>query len=82
MVSEFFLNIIFNLLEWMLELLPEVSWSVNTSAFTYFMSIVDVVCYMLPVNTIITIAGIVIDLMIFRIVIAIVRTVWDLLPLV
>ena len=82
MISEFFLNIIFGLVSGMLEILPEVSWSVDTSAFSYFLDIVRVAGYMLPIDTVIAIVAIIIDLTIIRIAIAIPKAIWDLLPLV
>lgn len=82
MISEFFLNIIFGLVSGMLDILPDVSWSVDTSAFSYFLDIVRVAGYMLPIDTVIAIVAIIIDLTIVRIVIAIPKAIWDLLPLV
>ena len=82
MISEFFLNIIFGLVSGMLEILPDVSWTVETSAFSYFLDIVRVAGYMLPIDTVIAIVAIIIDLTIIRIVIAIPKAIWDLLPLV
>lgn len=81
MISEFFINIIFNLVTWMFELLPEVSWSVDSSAFEYFLGIVRVASYVFPVGTVSQILGIVVDFMIFRIIISIVRMIWDIFPL-
>lgn len=82
MISEFFLNIVFTLVEWLLSPLPEIDISLNYDATTYFFSIVRSVLYLLPVNTIISIISIIIALGLFRIFIAIVKTIWDLLPLV
>lgn len=82
MISKFLLDIVFGLLNGMFALLPNISWSVETSAFGYFLSIIRVASYMLPMGTITTICGLVTDIMIFRIIVAIVRTIWDVLPLV
>ena len=82
MVSEFFLNIVFTLLTGMLEILPVFEWSVETSAFEYFLDIVRVVGYMLPVETVTTICALVLALTLFRICIAIPRVIWELLPFV
>lgn len=82
MISEFFLNIIFGLVSGMLEILPDISWSVDTSAFSYFLDIVRVAGYMLPMDTVVAIIALIVDLTIIRIVIAIPKAIWDLLPLV
>lgn len=82
MISEFFLSIVFNIVSTMLDALPDVSWSVNTSAFGYFISILKVACYLLPMDTVGTICGLIVTFTIVRIVIALIKTVWDLLPLV
>ena len=82
MITEFFINIVFNLVSGMLELLPDITWSVDTSAFTFFLDAIRVAGYMLPVNTVIAICDLVIALTIFRIVISIPKAIWDLFPLV
>lgn len=82
MISEFFLNIIFNIVSGMLEFLPEVSWSVDTSAFGYFLDIVRVVGYLMPGATVAAIVTLIIAFNIFKIIVSVIRTIWDLLPLV
>ncbi len=82
MISEFFLNIVFNLVTWMFELLPDITWSVDSSAFSYFLDIIRVVGYMLPAATVTAICTLIISFTVFRIVIAVIKSVWDLLPFV
>lgn len=82
MISEFLLNVIFDWVSGMFSLLPDITWSVETSAFEYFISILRVAGYMLPMDTVATIAGLLVALTTFRIIIAIIRTIWDVLPLV
>ena len=82
MISEFFLNIIFKIVSGMLSVVPDITFSVDTSAFQYFVDILRVACYMLPMGTVGAIVGIIVGLAWLRIQIAIVRTIWDLLPLV
>ena len=80
MITEFFLNIVFNALTRMLEMLPEITWDPNTTALTFINDVISVVCYMLPMGTVRAIINLIITLTIFRIVIAIPKTIWDLLP--
>ena len=82
LIAEFLLNIVFSLVQWLLGFLPDISFNVESSAFDYFIGIIQVAAYMLPMNTIFAIIGIIVALTLFRIVIAIIKTVWDLLPLV
>ena len=81
MVSEFLINIVFNIVSVFLSGLPDISWSVDTTAFDYFIGIIQVVGYLLPMDTVANIAGLVVALTIFRIGVAGVKTIWDLLPL-
>lgn len=82
MIGEFILNIIFQLVEWMLAGLPEISFNPNAVDTSTFMGIVRCVLYMLPLGTVNTIIGIIILISSFRIFIAIVKTIWDMLPIV
>ena len=63
-------------------LLPDISWSVDTSAFEYFISILKVAGYVFPWGTVVAIVMIVFSISMFRIVISFIKTIWDLLPLV
>lgn len=80
MITQFFMNIIFGLVSGMLELLPDVSWSVTTSTFQSFLDIVRVASYMFPFDTLFMIIGLIIDFTLIRIAISIPKTIWDLLP--
>ena len=82
MFSEFILNIVFQLVEWILTPLPEVTIASNWGTTSTFFGIVRCVLYMLPVNTIGAIIGVVVAISGFRIFIALVKTIWDLLPIV
>ena len=78
----YFLNIIFQLLEWLLRMLPEISFSADWGTTSTFFGVVRCVLYMLPLNTISAIVGLLLAISGFRVIIAIVKTIWDLLPLV
>lgn len=82
MISEFFLNIIFGIVSGMFSMLPDITWSVDSSAFEYVLGIFQVVGYLFPWGTVTAIVSLIIALSIFRVVIAIIKSVWDLLPLV
>lgn len=80
MISEFFLNIVFGISRGFLSLAPDISWSVDTTAFTFVQDILSVVGYFLPMGTVRTIVGLIIALTIFRVFVALGKTLWDLLP--
>lgn len=80
MISESILRLTFGCVRAVLGVLPDISWSVDSGAASYFLSILQVVNYMLPFNTVIAIVGITLDLFVFRIMVAIFRTLWDLIP--
>lgn len=82
MIVEGLLSVIFTIVSGFLSLLPSVSWSVDTSAFQYFISILQVAGYIFPWGTVVAISTIVFSLAVFRIVIAFIKSIWDLLPFV
>lgn len=82
MISEFFLTIIFKLVEWILTPLPEITVSADWGVTSTFFGAVRSILYLLPLGTIGTIIGLLITISGFRIFISIVKTIWDLLPLV
>lgn len=82
MLVEGILNILFNFLEWIFALLPDWSWNVETSFFSSALDFIRLAGYLLPMDTIITIFVITNVLIAWQIVVAILRTVWDVLPLV
>ena len=82
MILEFLLNIIFQIVTWLLSGLPEITVDFSAVDSSLFMGCVRCVLYMLPLGTINTIIGIIIAVTGFRIFISIVKTIWDLLPIV
>ena len=80
MISEFLLNIVFGISHGALSLLPDISLDVDSSSFEYFLAIVRSACYLLPMGTVRMILSIVVAISIWRIGVAIVKAVWDLLP--
>ena len=65
-----------------LSMLPQFSWSIDTGVCSVFLGIVSSVCYLLPVGTISVILGISLSLTIAKAIIALIKTLWDLLPVV
>ena len=82
MLSEFFLDIVFGFVSGFFALLPDFTWSVETTSFEYFMDILKFAGYMFPWHTVTAIVGLVFGLSIFRIVIAFIKSLWSCLPFV
>ena len=82
MISEFFLNIVFSIVEGLLSFLPQISIPAVMARDSTFFGAVRCVLYMLPLDTIGTIIGLIVAITGFRIVISLIKTIWDLLPLV
>ena len=82
MVTEFLLNIVFNLVSGMFELFPDISWNVNSSFFDYMSSFLRCAAYILPWHTVKQIVSLVFTLALIRIVIATIKVIWDVLPIV
>lgn len=82
MISEFLLNIVFNIVEGALSILPAFDWNVKTSFFQSFLDMLRLAGYLLPMQTIAIIIGIINALLLFRITISLIKTIWELLPLV
>lgn len=82
MLVESLLNLVFKIVEGVLKILPDFSWSVENSFFSSALDMVRVACYMLPMGTVVSIIIIINLLLVIRIAIAIIKTIWDLLPLV
>ena len=80
MIGEFLLNIVFGVSSGLFALLPDFSWNVDTSAFSYFLSILQFAGYMFPWDTVVTIVALIFSIGLIRIVISVIKTVWDLLP--
>lgn len=81
MITEFLLDSVFGLVMGAFDILPDVSWSVNTSLITNALEWFKVVCYILPMGTVVVILGIIVSLQFFRIVISLIKTIWDILPI-
>lgn len=82
MIGEFLFNIIFAIVRGMLNLLPDISWDVDFGALSYFVDIVRVVSYLLPMQTVTIIVSLIFSIICFRIVISLIKTIWELLPIV
>lgn len=58
-----------------------IQFNIDTTVFKTISDFLAFIFYILPVDGLLTIISIFIGLMIFRIIISVVKTIWDLLPI-
>ena len=82
MIFEAILDFFFGIASLFLGWLPDIHWNVDTSAWQYAKDILDMIAYFLPIRTITAIIALVVDICIFRIIVALVRTIKGLIPFI
>lgn len=82
MLGEFMLDIVFSIVNGAFELLPDFAWNVDGSAFATFCDLLKVVVYLFPIDAVLFVLSVYTFVQSFKINIAILRTVWEILPLV
>lgn len=81
MIGEYLLNIVFNIVESVLSILPTFDWNIKASFLQSALDMVHLAGYMLPMDTIVAIIAIIEILVLWKIAVALLRTIWDILPL-
>ena len=82
MISEFILNIVFNIVEGVFSILPVFEWNVQGAFFQGALDMMRLAGYVLPMGTITAIIVIINTLLLIRIGVSLIKTIWELLPLV
>lgn len=82
MVTQSILDAVFSLVMSVLDLLPDISWTLDGSLFANALEWFAVVYYVLPMDTVFAILGITFALLNFRILVALIKTIWEVLPVV
>ena len=82
MISESLIDLGFGFLGGVFESFPKMEWSVNTGAFQFLSDALNMICYIIPLGTVKHIITMVITIAFMRIMIAIFRTIWELIPFV
>lgn len=80
MITEAFMNFLFNVSKTLFALIPDISWDVNEEVFDSFFQFIRMAGYLLPMGTVITILGIIFAFNVLKIVISIIKTIWAILP--
>lgn len=82
MITDVVLALVLKIVSPLLGLLKPINIVVNSVYIDYVFDVVSSIMFFLPVDTINTILGIMISLWIFRVVIAFLRALWSILPIV
>lgn len=81
MITDIVINLIYNLFMFFLGGFEPLTFNIDTTVFRTFSDFLAFIFYILPIDGLLPIVTIFIGLMIFRIIISVVKTIWDLLPI-
>lgn len=82
MITEKLIDILFGVTSGLFSILPDVSWDVNPSVFEYLRSVLEMICYLIPLGTVKAIIALIVSLAVFRAFVALFWVIRDLLPFV
>lgn len=82
MISDALLNVVFGLVNSILDLLPTIEFTLNSDVVTTVYKFLHVILWVLPCNTVVSILLIQLSIGVFRVLISLIKTVWDLIPFV
>ena len=82
MISDALLSVVFGLVNRILDLLPTINFTLDPGIISSVTNVLHVIVWVLPLNTIVAVLGIQISITVFRILISVIKTVWDLIPFV
>lgn len=80
MIIEFLIDIGFSVFSAIFALLPDLNWSVTSSAWVAAKSILNGICYFLPLQTVSAIASLIIAIAFIRIAIGFIRLILSFIP--
>lgn len=80
MITDTILNIIFDLFEFLFSSLPVMQIEIGLDVLDVFLNIIGTCLYFFPWVEVSPIVGIIALLMIWRVLVTVVRTIWSVLP--
>lgn len=81
MIIDTILNCFFGIVNFILSPLEVLNWVFNTSVISFLSSVLRVIYYILPIQKLLPIITFIVAMFIFRSVISLIKTIWDLIPL-
>lgn len=80
MITEMLLTGLFGIADILLGLMPEIEWTMNTSAWSGAADVLSMICYLLPMSHITGAIAFIISLGLFRITVSFIRFLLSLIP--
>lgn len=81
MIVEVFLNIIFKIVNVLLSPLEVLNFVFDSSVFSTVVHYLDIVFYFIPIGNLMPIVIFIIAMFSFRAIVSLIKTIWQLLPL-
>lgn len=81
MITDAIINLIYNVFMFFLGGYEPLHFNLDTTVFRTFSDFLAFIFYILPINGLLPIVTIIIGIMTFRIIVSVVKTIWDLLPI-
>lgn len=81
MITDALINLIYNVFMFFLGGYEPLHFNLDTTIFRTFSDFFAFLFYILPIKELLPIVTIIVSIMIFRIIISVVKTIWDLLPI-
>lgn len=81
MITDAVINIIYDIFMFLLGGYQPLAFNMDTTVFRTFSDFLAFIFYILPIQGLLPIVTIFVSIMMFRIVISVIKTIWDLLPI-
>ena len=82
MITDNLMGIAFSFLEKLLDKLPIMNMDVDFSALNGFLDVLGFALYFFPWAKVVPIVGLILLLQVWRVIISIIRVIWEVLPIV
>ena len=81
MITDIFVTLIYDLFMFFLGGYEPLHFNIDTTVFRTFTDFLAFIFYILPINGLLPIVTIVVGITMFRVIISVIKTIWDLLPI-
>lgn len=81
MITDIFVTLIYDLFMFFLGGYEPLHFNIDTTVFRTFTDFLAFIFYILPINGLLPIVTIVVGITMFRVIVSLIKTVWDLLPI-
>lgn len=82
MITDNLMGIVFSFLEKLLDKLPIMNMDVDFSVLNGFLDVLGFALYFFPWAKVVPIVGLILLLQVWRVIISIIRVIWEVLPIV